>query len=139
MSTVAWRCLQNNLLEVDNWQDTRAGEQVAVWDASPPPLPPGGEKTQDFGRFSGRRPSHRSNQLHLHTPLRVASHVTQGSRQESWKGHKGSLKRQVTTQGTQRRMVSKFCMDAGFLSVVENWTVFHDQRHWKTISCSGLS
>ena len=78
---------------------------MAVWDASPPlPLSlPGAEKTKDFGRFSGRRPSHRSNQLHLHTPLRIASRVTQGSRQESRKGHKGSLKRQVTTQGTQRR------------------------------------
>ena len=36
---------------------------------------------------------------------------------------------------------SKLCMDAGFLSVVEKWTVFHDERHWRfdTIQYSGLS
>ena len=27
---------------------------------------------------------------------------------------------------SQQDKLSKFCMDAGFLSVVENWTVFHD-------------
>ena len=32
-------------------------------------------------------------------------------------------------------------MDAGFLSVVEKWTVFHDERHLRfdTIQYSGLS
>ena len=39
----------------------------------------------------------------------------------------------------QTDRVSKFCMDAGFLSVVWNLTVFHDKWHWRTNLCKGLS
>ena len=40
---------------------------------------------------------------------------------------------------SQQDKLSKFCMDAGFLNVVE--IGFHDERHCRslTISCSGLS
>ena len=31
---------------------------------------------------------------------------------------------------SQESKVSKFCMDAGFIHVVEVGTVFHDERHW---------
>ena len=40
---------------------------------------------------------------------------------------------------SQQDKLSKFCMDAGFLSVVEIGQYFHDERHWRTILCSGLS
>ena len=40
---------------------------------------------------------------------------------------------------TQSDKVSKFCMDAGFLSVIEIGQYFHDPRQWRTILCSGLS
>ena len=33
---------------------------------------------------------------------------------------------------SQQDKLSKFCMYARFLSVVENWTVFHDERHWRS-------
>ena len=41
---------------------------------------------------------------------------------------------------SQENKVSKFYMDAGFISVVEigQW-VFHDLKHWRTILCKGLS
>ena len=44
-------------------------------------------------------------------------------------------------QLSQQDRLSKFCMDVGFLNVVENRTVFHDERHCRilTIPCSGLS
>ena len=38
---------------------------------------------------------------------------------------------------SQQDKLNKFCMDAGFLSVVEIGQ-FHDERHWRTILCSGL-
>ena len=42
---------------------------------------------------------------------------------------------------SQESKVSKFCMDAGFVHVVEVGQYFMDERHWWfwTISCSGLS
>ena len=42
---------------------------------------------------------------------------------------------------SQQDKVSKFCMDAGFLSVVESGQYFHDETHWRshTISYGGLS
>ena len=42
---------------------------------------------------------------------------------------------------SQQDKLSKFCVDEGFLSVVENWTILHDERHCRilTISCSGMS
>ena len=42
---------------------------------------------------------------------------------------------------SQQDKLSKFCMDAGFLNVVEIRTVFYDGRHFiiLIIPCSGLS
>ena len=43
---------------------------------------------------------------------------------------------------SQQDKLSKFCMDAGFLSVIEIGQYFMTkERHWRfdTISCSGLS
>ena len=42
---------------------------------------------------------------------------------------------------SQQDKLSKFCMDAGFLNVVEIGQYFHDERHCRilTIPCSGLS
>ena len=42
---------------------------------------------------------------------------------------------------SQQDKLSKFCMDAGFLSVVENGQYFMTKRHWRfdTIQYSGLS
>ena len=42
---------------------------------------------------------------------------------------------------SQQGKLSKFCMDAGFLTVCGEWTVFHDERHWRfdTIQYSCLS
>ena len=33
---------------------------------------------------------------------------------------------------SQKDKVSKFCMDAGFLNVVEIGQYFHDERHWRS-------
>ena len=42
---------------------------------------------------------------------------------------------------SQQDRLSKFCMDAGFLNIVEIGQYLHEERHWRfvTISCSGLS
>ena len=52
-----------------------------------------------------------------------------------------AIKTEVSLESDQQDKLSKFCMDAGFLSVVEKWTVFHDERHLRfdTIQYSGLS
>ena len=43
---------------------------------------------------------------------------------------------------SQQDRLSKFCMDAGFLNVVEIGQYFHDERHYRSLTihrCSGLS
>ena len=47
---------------------------------------------------------------------------------------------EVIERPSQQDKLSKFCMDAGFLSCGE-WTVFQDERHWRfdTFQYSGLS
>ena len=40
---------------------------------------------------------------------------------------------------SQTDRVSKFCMDAGFIGVVEIGQYFMDKRQWRTILCKGLS
>ena len=40
---------------------------------------------------------------------------------------------------SQTDKVSKFCMDAGFISVVETGQFFYDKRQWRTNLCEGLS
>ena len=61
------------------------------------------------------------------------------------RAHKDLILRQYGERNeklTQQDRLSTFSMDAGFLSVVEKWTVFHDKRHCRILTIlrrSGLS